>query len=96
VSSLRCFGALKGVIRSVLGLIRKRRSAHRADGSIAKISYALDTLKMDGITTATRSMNDVYLDQPQFDPWLEELNRRSATFFVHPTITKAGKPCSMD
>jgi hypothetical protein len=36
-------------------------------------------------------MNDAYLGEPQFDPWLEELNRRSATFFVHATITKARK-----
>jgi 6-methylsalicylate decarboxylase len=61
-----------------------------ADGAIAEIGYALDTLKMDGVTTTT-SINDVYLGEPQFDPWLEELNRRSATFFVHPTITKAGE-----
>jgi predicted TIM-barrel fold metal-dependent hydrolase len=60
-----------------------------ADGAIAEIGYALDTLKMDGVTTTT-SINDVYLGEPQFDPWLEEVNRRSATFFVHPTITKAG------
>src|SRR6266478_3974481 len=61
-----------------------------ADGALAEISYALDTLKLDGVT-ATTSMNDTYLGEPQFDPWLEELNRRSATFFVHPTITKAGE-----
>jgi len=60
-----------------------------ADGAIAEIGYALDTLKLDGVTTTT-SINDVYLGEPRFDPWLEELNRRSATFFVHPTITKAG------
>jgi predicted TIM-barrel fold metal-dependent hydrolase len=45
---------------------------------------------MDGVTTTT-SINDIYLGEPQFDPWFEELNRRSATFFVHPTITKAGE-----
>src|SRR5882757_3187978 len=56
-----------------------------ADSSLAEIGYALDTLKMDGVTTTT-SLNDVYLGEPQFDPWLEELNRRSATLFVHPTI----------
>ena len=61
-----------------------------ADGAIAEIGYALDTLKMDGVTTTT-SINDIYLGEPQFDPWFEELNRRSATFFVHPTITKAGE-----
>ena len=61
-----------------------------ADGAIAEIGYALDTLKMDGVTTTT-SLNDVYLGEPQFDPWFEEMNRRSATLFVHPTITKAGE-----
>jgi hypothetical protein len=61
-----------------------------ADGAIAEIGYALDTLKTDGVTTTT-SINDAYLGEPQFDPWLDELNRRSATFFVHPTITKAGE-----
>jgi predicted TIM-barrel fold metal-dependent hydrolase len=61
-----------------------------ADGALAEISYALDTLRLDGVTTTT-SHNDTYLGEPQFDPWLEELNRRGATLFVHPTTTKAGK-----
>ncbi len=61
-----------------------------AEGAIAEIGYALDTLKLDGVTTTT-SINDVYLGEPHFDLWLEELNRRSATFFVHPTITRAGE-----
>jgi hypothetical protein len=49
-----------------------------ADGAIAEIGYALDTFKMDGVTTTT-SINDTYLGEAQFDPWFEELNRRSAT-----------------
>jgi len=61
-----------------------------ADGALAEISYALDTLKLDGVTTTT-SHNDTYLGEPQFAPWLEEPNRRSATLFAHPTTTKAGK-----
>src|SRR6266853_3879789 len=60
------------------------------DGALGEIGYALDTLTMDGVTTTT-NINDVYLGEAQFDLWLEELNRRSATFFVHPTITKAGE-----
>src|SRR3981081_2878175 len=59
-----------------------------ADGAGAEIAYALDILKMDGVSTST-SINDVYLGEPQFDPWFEELNRRGATLFVHPTFTKA-------
>jgi len=59
-----------------------------ADGALAEIAYALDTLKLDGVSTST-SVNDVYLGEPQFDPWFEELSRREATLFVHPTFTKA-------
>jgi predicted TIM-barrel fold metal-dependent hydrolase len=59
-----------------------------ADGAITEIVYALDILKMDGVSTST-SISDVYLGEPQFDPWFEELNRRSVTLFVHPTFTKA-------
>ena len=58
------------------------------DGAMAEIAYALDTLKLDGVSTST-SVNDAYLGEPQFDPWLEDLNRRGATLFVHPTFTKA-------
>jgi predicted TIM-barrel fold metal-dependent hydrolase len=61
-----------------------------ADGAVAEIAYALDTLKMDGVSTST-SINDVYLGEPQFDPWFEELNRRGPTLFVHPTFTKAAQ-----
>src|SRR5467141_2515616 len=58
------------------------------DGAMAEIAYALDTLKLDGVSTST-SINDAYLGEPQFDPWFEDLNRRGATLFVHPTFTKA-------
>jgi len=62
-----------------------------ADAVLAEIEYALDTLKLDGVATAT-SINDVYLGDRQFDLWFAELNRRRATLFVHPTFTKASKP----
>jgi len=60
------------------------------DGAMTEIVYALDIMKMDGVSTST-SISDVYLRQPQFDPWFEELNRRGATLFVHPTFTKASQ-----
>jgi 6-methylsalicylate decarboxylase len=44
------------------------------DGALAEISYALDTLRLNGIAT-TASHNDTYLGEPQFSPWMEELNR---------------------
>jgi predicted TIM-barrel fold metal-dependent hydrolase len=62
-----------------------------ADDAVAEIVYALDVLKLDGVSTST-SINDVYLGEPQFDPWFEELNRRAATLFVHPTFAKATQP----
>lgn len=54
------------------------------DGILREIEYALDTLKLDGLSTTT-SINDVYLGDRRFDPWFEEMNRRSATLFIHPT-----------
>jgi predicted TIM-barrel fold metal-dependent hydrolase len=61
-----------------------------ADGAVAEIVYALDTLKMDGVCTST-SINNIYLGEPQFDPWFEEMNRRGPTLFIHPTFTKAAQ-----
>jgi 6-methylsalicylate decarboxylase len=57
--------------------------AHLADATLTEIEYALDTLRMDGVATST-NVNDVYLGEPDFDPWFEELNRRGATLFIHP------------
>jgi 6-methylsalicylate decarboxylase len=56
---------------------------HLPDATITEIEYALDTLKMDGVATST-NINNVYLGEPEFDPWFEELNRRGATLFIHP------------
>src|SRR5713101_1659554 len=67
-----------------------RDIARRVNETLAEIIYALDILKMDGVSTST-SISDVYLGEPQFDPWFEELNQRGATLFVHPTFTKASQ-----
>ncbi len=64
------------------------------DGAVAEMEYALDTLKMDGVSTAT-NVDDVYLGDAQFDPWFDEMNRRRVTLFVHPTNTKAGQPIDL-
>jgi len=61
-----------------------------ADGAMTEIAYALDILKLDGVSTST-SINDVYLGELQFDPWFEALNQRGSTLFVHPTFTKASR-----
>ena len=65
-----------------------------AAGTVAEIEYALDTLKMDGVCTST-NINDVYLGDPSFDPWFEEMNRRGVTLFVHPMITKTSAPLDL-
>ncbi len=54
------------------------------DGTLAEIAYGLDTLKADGIAMLT-SYGDSWLGHPKFKPVFEELNRRKAVVYTHPT-----------
>lgn len=54
------------------------------DASIAEIAHALDVLHLDGIGVLT-SYGDMWLGDPSLGPVFDELNRRKATVYVHPT-----------
>ncbi len=56
------------------------------DGSLKELEYALDVLKLDGIVLFSNSCG-VYLGDERLKPVFDELNRRGAVVFVHPTAS---------
>ncbi|MBS0452777.1 MAG: amidohydrolase [Proteobacteria bacterium] len=54
------------------------------DGAIAEAAHALDALGADGVVLLT-NVRGVYLGDSSIDPLMEELNRREAVVFVHPS-----------
>jgi len=60
------------------------------DGSLAEAAYAFDHLHADGVILYGNSQG-VYLGDPKFDPLMDELNRREAVIFVHPSELAGNK-----
>jgi predicted TIM-barrel fold metal-dependent hydrolase len=61
------------------------------EGTLDEITYALDTLGLDGIGMHS-NMGGAYPGDERFDPVFEELNRRRAVVHLHPTdVPESGK-----
>lgn len=58
------------------------------DGALEEISHALDVLGLDGIGLFS-SVADRYLGDATLDPIFDELHRRKAVVFIHPTHCEA-------
>lgn len=55
------------------------------EGTLDEIAYAFDTLKADGVGIST-NFGDEWPGDARFAPIFDELNRRKALVYVHPTV----------
>jgi len=61
------------------------------EATLSEIAFAFDKLDADGVIMVTNYGGN-YLGNPRFEPIFAELNKRSATIFIHPT-NPAGYDC---
>src|SRR5471032_1777630 len=54
------------------------------DGALRALEHCLDVLKLDGVVLFSNARG-IYLGDPKFRPLFDELERRAAVVFVHPT-----------
>jgi 6-methylsalicylate decarboxylase len=54
------------------------------DGALRALEYGLDVLKLDGVVLFSNARG-IYLGDARFGPLFDELERRGAVVFVHPT-----------
>lgn len=57
-------------------------------GALAETEYSFDALNADGVVLLA-NCRGIYLGDSQFEPLLEELDRREAVAFVHPSTLPA-------
>src|SRR5712692_4661824 len=60
-------------------------------GSLDELAYAFDQLHADGVVVLANSRG-IYLGEKSFDPLFDELNRRRAVVFVHPSYLFGNDP----
>lgn len=61
------------------------------DAAMRELEHALDVLHLDGVAVFTH-YGPAYLSHPKFAPLLDELERRQAYVFVHPTMPAHAAP----
>lgn len=65
------------------------------DASLKELEYALDVLKLDGVSLFS-NYDGYYLGDPKFDVLFSELNRKHAVVFIHPSAPPVNLKSRLD